>query len=312
MGTLIAVGSTESLSASVAGDRYGSPAFVLGGGGNLGALQVGMMCALVESGLRPGLIVGTSVGAINGAFLASRTDLHGVAEIARLWSSLRRKDILGVDLGTLVGGLRRTPRHLFDSLFIRRIIESFLGFRRLEDAPIPLAVVATALGSGEAVLLNSGDATTALLASSAIPGIFPPVEIGGRLLVDGAASADVPLRQAVSLGARDLYVLPTAPAQVVSWVRPLGEEEHRAADRGDRRCSRHDRSDPDRSDPLVVRVVPPPAMHLPLANLGQSKTLLRLGYEETRTWLDGGPMPVVSRGLGRPECLATGLSAARS
>ncbi len=273
---------------------------------------MGMMCALVESGLRPGLIVGTSVGAINGAFLASRTDLHGVAEIARLWSSLRRKDILGVDLGTLVGGLRRTPRHLFDSLFIRRIIESFLGFRRLEDAPIPLAVVATALGSGEAVLLNSGDATTALLASSAIPGIFPPIEIGGRLLVDGAASADVPLRQAVSLGARDLYVLPTAPAQVVSWVRPLGEEEHRAADRGDRRCSRHDRSDPDRSDPLVVRVVPPPAMHLPLANLGQSKTLLRLGYEETRTWLDGGPMPVVSRGLGRPECLATGLSAARS
>src|ERR1700683_2004582 len=111
-----------------------SPAFVLSGGGNLGALQVGMMYALVESGVRPGMIVGTSVGAINGAFLASRPDLPGIAEIARLWSSLRRKDVLGVDLGTLLGGFRGRPRHLFDSSLIRRILDSFVAFRRLEDA----------------------------------------------------------------------------------------------------------------------------------------------------------------------------------
>ena len=200
----------------------GSPAFVLSGGGNLGALQVGMMYALVESGLRPGMIVGTSVGAINGAFFASRPDLPGIAEIARLWSSLRRKDVLGVDLGALVGGIRGRPRHLFDSSAIRRILDTFVTFRRLEDAPIPLTVVATALGTGEAVVLNSGDATTALLASSAVPRLLPAVEIDGRLLVDGAAAADVPVRQALSLGARDLYVLPTAPAQValVAGSRP--------------------------------------------------------------------------------------------
>jgi NTE family protein len=320
VGTLTLVGSTESLSGSVARELHSSPAFVLGGGGNLGALQVGMMYALVERGLRPGMIVGTSVGAINGAFLASRSDLHGIAEIARLWSSLRRKDVLGVDLGTLLGGLRRSPRHLFDSSSIRRILEAFLGFRRLEDAPIPLAVVATELGSGEPVVLDSGDATTALLASSAIPGIFPPVEIDGRFLVDGAAAADVPLRQALSLGARDLYVLPTAPAQVVSWVRRVGEEEHgladrrdadrRDADRRDHDRSDHDRRDHHRSDPLVVRVVPPPAMRVPLANLGQSATLLRLGYEQTRTWLDEGPVPVVANGLGRADYVATGPGAA--
>ena len=280
------------------------PAFVLGGGGNLGALQVGMMYALVESGLRPGMIVGTSVGAINGAFLASRSDLPGIAEIARLWASLRRKDVLGIDLGTLVGGLRRSPRHLFDASSIRNILESFLGFRRIEDAPIPLVVVATDLRSGEAVVLDRGDATTALLASSAIPGIFPPVEIGGRLLVDGAAAADVPLRQALSLGARDLYVLPTAPAQVVSWVQRLGEEPSPIVDRPGRRCSSHDRSGPDRaghdrSAPPVVRVVPPPAMHIPLANLGHSPSLLRLGYEQTRAWLDGHPTPVPARAIAR-------------
>jgi predicted acylesterase/phospholipase RssA len=251
-----------------------SPAFVLSGGGNLGALQVGMMYALVESGLRPGMIVGTSVGAINGAFLASRPDLPGIAEIGRLWASLRRKDVLGVDLATLLGGVRGRPRHLFDASSIRRILESFLTFRHLEDAPIPVNVVATALGTGDAVVLNTGDAATALLASSAVPRLLPPVEIEGRLLVDGAASADIPLRQAVALGAREIYVLPTAPAQV-SALREYDV--------------------PDGSEPPVVRVIPPPSMHIPLARLGHSPSLLRLGYDQTRAWLEGRPLPEVPR-----------------
>jgi predicted patatin/cPLA2 family phospholipase len=253
------------------GDR---PTFVLSGGGNLGALQVGMIYALVESGLRPGMIVGTSVGAINGAFLASRPDLPGIAEIAHLWSSLRRKDVFGMDLSTLIGGFRGRPRHLFDSSSIRRILESFLTFTRLEDSPIPLTVVATALGTREAVVLNSGDAATALLASSAVPRLLPPVEIGGRLLVDGAASADIPLRQAVELGARDLYVLPTAPAQVAALA-----QQNDCADA------------PKGSECPRVRLIPPPNMHIPLARLDRSPALLRFGYDRARAWLEGAPMP---------------------
>jgi predicted acylesterase/phospholipase RssA len=249
-----------------------APAFVLSGGGNLGALQVGMMYALVESGVRPGMIVGTSVGAINGAFLASRPDLPGIAEIARLWSSLRRKDVLGVDLGTLLGGFRGRPRHLFDSSSIRRILESFVAFGRLEDAPIPLTVVATELDTGEAVILSSGDTTTALLASSAVPRLLPAVEIDGRLLVDGAAAADVPVRQALSLGARDLYVLPTAPLQVATLAR----DALRCAENG---------------DGPIVRVIPPPDMRIPLAHLGQSANLLRLGYEQAKAFIEGKPLP---------------------
>jgi NTE family protein len=257
---------------------------VLSGGGNLGAIQVGMMYALVEKGLRPGMIVGTSVGAINGAFFASRPDLPGIAEIARLWSSLRRKDVLGVDLGTLVGGFRGRPRHLFDSSSIRRVLESFLTFNRLEDAPIPLTVVATALGTGEAVILNSGDATDALLASSAVPRLLPPVEIDGRLLVDGAAAADVPLQQAVALGARELYVLPTAPAQVAALVRQGAACDTSEGGQG-----------------TIVHVIPPPETRIPLARLDQSPVLLRLGYDQARTWLEGNalpgaPVPDVERG----------------
>jgi len=268
--------STESGSGSRTNDRDASPAFVLSGGGNLGALQVGMMYALVESGLKPGMIVGTSVGAINGAFLASRPDLPGIAEIARLWSSLRRRDVLGVDFGTLVGGIRGRPRHLFDSTSIRRILESFLTFRQLEDAPIPLKVVATEFHTGEAVVLSSGDATTALLASSAVPRLLPPVEIDGRLLVDGAAAADVPVRQAVLLGARDLYVLPTAPMQVATLEQEAGN------------CDATDRADP--ADRAVVRVIPPPEVHIPLARLDQSQNLFTLGYEQARAWLEGRPL----------------------
>jgi predicted acylesterase/phospholipase RssA len=257
-----------------------APAFVFSGGGNLGALQVGMMYALVESGLQPGMIVGTSVGAINGAFFASRPDLPGIAEIGRLWASLRRKDVLGVDLGTLVGGIRGQPRHLFDASSIRRILDSFLTFSRLEEAPIPLNVVATELGTGEAVVLSSGDVTTALLASSAVPRLLPPVEIQGKLLVDGAAAADIPVRQALSLGARELYVLPTAPAQLAA----LDDDALEGVDSGD----------------AVVHVIPPPTLHIPLARLDQSQSLLRIGYEQARAWLEGTPLPGVPRRDRRP------------
>lgn len=252
---------------------YGPPTFVLSGGGNLGALQVGMLYALVEKGLRPGMIVGTSVGAINGAFLAGRPDLPGIAEIARLWTSLRRKDVFGVDVSALVGGFRGRPRHLFASASIRRILESFLTFTRLEDAPIPLNVVATEFGSGEAVILNSGDAATALLASSAVPRLLPPVEIGGRLLVDGAAAADVPLRQAFGLGAREVYVLPTAPAQVAALAH---YDVATLTDTG---------------DPPIVHLIPPPELHIPLARLDRSSVLVRLGYNRARAWLEGAPLP---------------------
>lgn len=265
--------TTEMEAGDLTTDRDASPAFVLSGGGNLGALQVGMMYALVESGLRPGMIVGTSVGAINGAFLASRPDLPGIAEIARLWSSLRRRDVLGVDFGTLVGGIRGRPRHLFDSSSIRRILDSFLTFRRLEEAPIPLTVVATELQTGEAIILTSGDATTALLASSAVPRLLPPVEIDGRLLVDGAAAADVPLHQAVSLGARDVYVLPTTPLQVAT-LEDVGTNNEAA----------------ERVDGPVVRVISPPEVRIPMARLDRSQTLVRLGYEQATAWLEGRPL----------------------
>jgi NTE family protein len=260
------INQARSCTAASAHRRADRPTFVLGGGGNLGAMQVGMIYALVESGIRPGMIVGTSVGAINGAFLASRADLIGIREIALFWSSLRRRDVLGIGVLPLARGIVRPRGYLFDSTPMRHILESFLAFDRLEDSPIPFAVVATALRTGEPVVLDSGNAVTALLASSAIPRVLPPIEIDGTLLVDGGAAADVPLRQAVALGGRNLYVMPTARSQLAKML---------------------DQGLPSETDDGSVHIVTPPDVHIPLGDLSQSRRLLELGYEHARAWIEG-------------------------
>jgi NTE family protein len=254
-----------------------APTFVLSGGGNLGALQVGMLHALVESGVQPEMIVGTSVGAINGAFLASHPGISGILEIISFWSSLRRRDVLGIRASALIGGLLSHRGYLFDSNPMRRVLESFVSFGRLEDAPVRLAVVATDLATSAPAVLETGDVMTALLASCAIPRILPPVEIDRQVLADGAASADVPLREAILLGARNLYVLPTAPLQV-ERLRGRVDVWSAGAERD-----------------VSVRIVTPPRVHVPLGDLRQSPRLIELGYRHAKSWvLEGSPSESVA------------------
>ena len=269
------------------------PAFVLSGGGNLGALQVGMLYALIESGIRPGMIIGTSIGAANGAFLATRADLDGVSEIAQFWARLRPRDVLALNPVTLARALVRSTDHFIDSSPMRRLIESFVGIDRLEDAPIPLAVVAMELATREVVVLDSGDATHALLASAAIPGVLPPVQVDGRLLVDGAAVADIPVQEALRRGARDLYILPTARSQVARMLGSVATGLTPVA---------------PGSEPAALHVVPPPDLHIPLADLGRSRQLLKLGYDRARAWLDRGEVAadptIAGVGHSNPEHVA--------
>lgn len=183
-------------------------AFVLAGGGSLGAVQVGMLRSLARAGVKPDMVVGSSVGALNGAYFAGRPDAEGVAALERIWRDLRRQEVFPVTWRTIIGFLRRRD-FLVDSSSLRALIERHLPYRDLEQARIPIHVVATDLLSGEAVVLSKGPAAAAILASAAIPAAFPAVQHGNCHLVDGAVTSNTPIRTAVALGARRVVVLPT-------------------------------------------------------------------------------------------------------
>lgn len=185
-------------------------AFVLTGGGSLGAIQVGMLRALLASGVLPDFIIGTSVGAINASYFASAPTVDGVAKLQRIWANLRRSDIFPFNFVSAIGLLRH-PGSLIDPGGLRNVIETNLPVTQIESTQIPLFIMATGL-QGSSVCLSSGPAVDAILASTAIPGVFPPVEIDDEPLMDGAVGANTPLRVAVELGASRIIVLPTGYA----------------------------------------------------------------------------------------------------
>jgi NTE family protein len=183
-------------------------AFVLAGGGSLGAVEAGMLRALVEHGERADFVVGASAGAINGAYFAAEPTPAGVSRLEAIWCGLKREHIFPFGLQNLLGMLWRRE-YLVESHGLRKLLEGHLSYARLEDAAIPIHVIATDLLTGGEVVLSSGCAVDAVLASAAIPGIFPTVVIDGRELVDGSVTNNTPISSAVKLGADRIVVLPT-------------------------------------------------------------------------------------------------------
>jgi len=184
-------------------------AFVLAGGGSLGAVQVGMLKALTRAGIAPDLVVGASVGAINGAYFAAQPDDAGLKRLERIWSRLHRGDIFPLSpLHSLLAILGRRD-HLITSSPLRSLVESELPCEKLENARIPCYVVATDVLDGTEVAIAAGPLATALLASAAIPAVFPHVTLDGRYLMDGAITNNTPISTALKLGATRVIVLPT-------------------------------------------------------------------------------------------------------
>jgi NTE family protein len=186
-------------------------AFVFAGGGSFGSVQVGMLRALVAHGATADMVVGSSVGAMNAAYYAGMPTAQGVEQLAAIWRSLRRQDVFPVTLRTLIGFIRRRD-FLVAADGVRRLIDTHVPYRNLEEAKIPLHVVATDLLSGETVVLSKGSVAQAVLASTAIPAAFAPVRFESLYLADGAITCNTPVRVAVARGARRLIVLPTGYA----------------------------------------------------------------------------------------------------
>ena len=183
-------------------------AFVFAGGGSFGAIQVGMLRALAEHGVRPDLVLGTSVGAMNAAYFAGCPTLDGVQALERVWRGLKRHDVFPVTWRSLWGFARRGD-FLVSSDGLRRLCRENLSYKDLRDAPVPVHIVATDVLTGEAVVISDGAAEDAIVASAAIPAAFAPVRVKDRLLVDGALTSNTPIRAAVALGAERIIVLST-------------------------------------------------------------------------------------------------------
>ena len=194
-------------------DRTGSAktAFVFAGGGSYGAIQVGMMHSLAARGISADMVVGSSVGALNGAYYAGDPTLKGVLQLETIWRGLTRHDVFPVTWRTLLGFLRRRD-FLIPHDGIQKLIDDHLPYRNLQDAELPVHIVATDIVTGDSVVLSEGSAALAIIASTAIPGAFAPVPYKNFYLADGAISSNTPIKIAIAKGATRLIILPTGYA----------------------------------------------------------------------------------------------------
>jgi NTE family protein len=182
-------------------------AFVLGGGGQLGSHEVGMLRALLERGHVPDLVVGTSVGAINGAAVATEPSLASVKRLAETWSDIERSDVFASSLIRRLGTLARTGTHLHDNTALRAQLTEALPIALIEDLPVRFQCVAASIERAAEHWFTSGSLVDAVLASSAVPGLLPPVKIGDEHFIDGGIVNSIPVNRAVALGATRIFVM---------------------------------------------------------------------------------------------------------
>src|SRR6185437_6100146 len=191
--------------------RPAKTAFVFAGGGSFGAIQVGMMHSLAAHGISADMVVGSSVGALNGAYYAGDPSLKGVLQLEAIWRGLTRQDVFPITWRTLLGFIWRRD-FLIPHDGIRKLIDDNLPYHNLQDAKLPVHIVTTDIVSGDSVVLSEGSAAQAIIASTAIPGAFAPVRYKDFHLADGAISSNTPIKVAVAKGASRLIILPTGYA----------------------------------------------------------------------------------------------------
>jgi NTE family protein len=264
-------------------------AFVLSGGGSLGAVQVGMLQALGARGIQADLLVGTSAGAVNALWVAC----HGMsgsslARLAQVWTGLRRSDVFPLSAVTALPALLGRSHALSSSDHLGELVRMHAGIDELEEAATPVHLVATDLLNGADVLISSGPPSDAVRASAAVPGIFPPVWLDGRWLIDGAMAAHSGVLQAARLGATEIYVLSAGVACALTAPprSALGVAMHALTQLIEQRLIAEVAAPPPGA---TVRLLPPlcPVAVSP-ADFSHGAELIRRGRRASARWLAEG------------------------
>ncbi len=270
-------------------------AFVLSGGGSLGAVQVGMLRALAEYGVEPDVLVGTSAGALNATWVAA----HGMSEqslagLTSVWTGLRRTDIFPIDTRRVVRAALGLGTALTSPHRLARLVRTHAGIEYVEEAAVPLHLLATDLLSGKPALISNGPIVSGVLASAAIPGVFPPVERYGQVLVDGGVSGQSGVGQAIELGATTIYVVPAGAACALPQPprTAIGVALHALSllleTRLANEIARY-------SSTIDVRILPPLCpLSVSAADFGHAEELIRRSHVASLDWMAEG-------GLERPS-----------
>lgn len=269
----------------------GLTAFVLAGGGTRGAVQVGMLAELVDRGIRADRVYGASVGAVNAGVYSAEPTVDGMKKLEDVWVNLRPDDIFPK---TRVHGpwmFFQQRQSVYTNSGLRKVLESGISVDRIEDAVIPLEVVTTSLVDGRERWISTGPIVDAVLASAAIPGIFPPVEIDGELLIDGGVANNVPIGRALAAGATKIYVLLCGPIQHTPRIgkRPIEAVISAFFTSVHARFSRELEEMPSGVELFVFSGRERPTEDF--RDFGSSPAMVEAGRQEVRAILDGLPVP---------------------
>lgn len=270
-------------------------AFVFSGGGPLGALQVGTLKALFEYGVRPDLVVGTSVGSLNAAFVAFDPTLRGLQRLEDLWRGIQDYRLFpGARSPATWAKFIVKGDRVFDNDSLRRVVEERFGAVSIESAQIPLGIVTTELQTGTERTFTSGPIIEPLLASCAMPGIYPPVAIDGMSYIDGGVANSVPVAPAIEMGARTVYVLNSTSqgTQNRPLVRPLDYLLHAFTLARTQRLAIEQSIYADK-----VRLISLPVVRLDryvsFVSLEHTDYLIDSAYRQTKSFLSGAAAAVV-------------------
>ncbi len=187
--------------------REAKTAWVLGGGGLRGATEVGMAKALAAKGVRPDLIVGTSIGALNGVVLASAPVEQSVERLTLMWEQMEASSLFGESLFKRIRHLFDHWTHFHTNEPLTELIERWVPFSKLEEAYTETQTCAACIETSTEHWFTEGSVVDAVLASCALPGVLPPVKINGKHYIDGGVVNSIPVSRAIELGATEIYVL---------------------------------------------------------------------------------------------------------
>ncbi len=263
-------------------------AFVFSGGASLGAVEVGMLKAIVEHGIKPDLVLGTSVGSINGAFYAHNPTQEGVQQLEDLWKQIRTKDVFTPSALTPLKNIATFGQYLISPKNLRILISEKLPYEKMEEAQIPLYIVCADIKTGEEVVFNKGLVKEAIMCSAGIPGVFPPLHMESNVLVDGGMVNNAPISTAVKLGAERVIVFPIGfpytpdqdpknlgeiliPAFLYMLNRQLSADYYIYKDKVD-----------------LIIIPPPENIEVGPHDFSKSEELIQRSYDRAKKWLAKG------------------------